>query len=381
MKTWPTLYKRGSSGKVQEWTISVSGDESLSQEPFGVIHVTHGQKDGKKQTTNDIVREGKNAGKKNSTTAVEQAMAEAEAKWTKQIERKGYVESLERASAGETDAEGGIAPMLAQPLDKAGHRMVFPGHAQRKLNGVRCIVQIQNGKVTLWSRQRTQIFGVPHIQKAYELAFAGVDGELLFDGELFRPGWPLQKISGYVRKKSETKAGYEELGHYVYDYPSHPGTWEERELALRANCSPTSKHPIYLVETLLVKSQDSIKPLHDQFVTEGFEGLIFRNIGARYQAGKRSYDLIKVKEFEEGEFRIVGFSEGRGKFEGLAMFACVTDEGKEFDCCSPGTLEERAEWFVRGPKCIGKNLTVKFFEWTVDGKPSHGVPVAIRDYE
>ena len=55
-----------------------------------------------------MIREGKNAGKKNATTPVEQAMAEARSQWGK---KKGYVEKITQAQDGHVDEEtieGGI---------------------------------------------------------------------------------------------------------------------------------------------------------------------------------------------------------------------------------------------------------------------------------
>lgn len=106
VKKLPTLFKKSNAGKVLEWRIKVEGT---------TIVTTHGQVGGKMQTTSDLVKSGKNAGRKNATEAAEQALKEATAKWTKQ-KKAGYVESIGAAEAGETDAliEGGVLPMLAK---------------------------------------------------------------------------------------------------------------------------------------------------------------------------------------------------------------------------------------------------------------------------
>jgi hypothetical protein len=58
MKTFPTLFKKTNTGAIQSWSILVEDNK---------ITVTHGQFDGKKQTSSDIIKEGKNIGKANST--------------------------------------------------------------------------------------------------------------------------------------------------------------------------------------------------------------------------------------------------------------------------------------------------------------------------
>ena len=118
-----------------------------------------------------------------------------------------------------------------------------------------------------------------------------------------------------------------------------------------------------------------------QFIIDGFEGLIVRNYAGLYKRGKRSADLQKVKPIEDAEFKIIGFRDGRGKFEDAVIWRCVTDAGKEFEAVPLGTMEQRREWFGDGAKYVGKMLTVKFANYTPDGVPFHPVGVVVRDYE
>jgi ATP-dependent DNA ligase len=112
---------------------------------------------------------------------------------------------------------------------------------------------------------------------------------------------------------------------------------------------------------------------------------MMRNYHGPYESDKHSYHLVKVKAFKEEEFRIIGVSEGRGKFAGKAIFTCEVgfDPIKTFECCAPGTMKDREDFFRRAPELIGKAyLTVKYFEWTDDGIPLHGTGEAVRsDYE
>lgn len=43
------------------------------------------------------------------------------------------------------------------------------------------------------------------------------------------------------------------------------------------------------------------------------------------------HDLLKMKDFVDGEFKIVRLEEGRGKLQGhVGAFVCVTEDGVEF---------------------------------------------------
>lgn len=389
MKNFPTLYKLTGRGNLQQWTIS-AGEK---MDGSGTICVEHGQVGGKLQSSVDVVTEGKNPGKKNETTPIQQAVNEAEAKWRKKQEREGYVEDKARAEAGESD-KGGTPPMLAKVFEEVKPKYhAFPAYAQRKLNGVRCMVHVDDGVVSLWSRRGLPLLGVPHIQAAYEDAFKGVKGSYKIDGELYRHGWSLQQISGYVRKE-DTKPGFKELVHNVYDIPEYdtggferPFSTRKHDLDLLFSLIIGDRPEIVKVETFVVANLDHMREIEDQFVSEKYEGLMYRNGTTPYEPDARSYGLLKVKRWKSLEFPIVGVSEGRGKFAGKAMFTCRTVEGRdegapqEFDCCAPGNFADREEFLRRGDKMIGQQLTVEFFEWTDEKKPSHGVGVAVRDYE
>ena len=120
---FPTLYKYDSKGKVRQWDVTTDGDKVI---------VSHGVKDGKKveQTT---VCKPKNIGKRNETTAEEQAVLEAKSKWTKQIEREDYHEILELSGQQ-------VRPMLALDYLKVPHRVNWDEVvAQPKLDGLRLV--------------------------------------------------------------------------------------------------------------------------------------------------------------------------------------------------------------------------------------------------
>lgn len=81
------------------WSIWVeTSDTTLSGHPE--VWIEHGQVDGKKQLTNDVISEGVNVGKANETTPLEQALLTLERKVTKQKEH-GYSESIEESESKE----------------------------------------------------------------------------------------------------------------------------------------------------------------------------------------------------------------------------------------------------------------------------------------
>lgn len=376
IKSYPTLYKKTSTGAIETWQTHV--EEAF---PGATIVTQHGQLGGKLIESRDTITEGKNIGKKNETTATEQACREAASRWKKKIERHGYVQSAERAGAGETDQAGGIAPMLAIPHEGNEAKLTYPALLQRKYNGVRCIAVYENGATTLWSRKREQMHCVPHIAEAVTRLFAaGGVSRAVLDGEIYRHGWSLQTIASYARQKTKPKAGHEELQYHVYDYPSHDGTNWDRARALEGlEVANDFAKPLVFVPTVIVPDEARIWEYHDAWVRDGYEGAIGRNHHGLYEAGKRSKNLHKFKRFDETEFEVVDYRLGRGKYANIPVLLCKTAAGVEFECCPPGTLAERAA--VNRDEIAGKMLTVKHLGWTDDKKPSCPVGVVIRDYE
>lgn len=391
----PTLFKKTSTGAIQFWDIEVIELETCLCPPphvlapevptrglVGVIITRFGQVGTTSpQETRDVVASGKNPGKKNETTPFQQAEAEAKAKWEKQ-KKKGYVESKEAAEKDELDAliEGGIVPMLAHKFAEQGHKIKYPAYVQPKLDGIRCIAILKDGKCTLWSRTRKPITGVPHIQREIESNFTE---DLVLDGELYNHDLKanFEKIVSMVRQEEPAK-GHEIVQYHVYDMVNED-FFAKRSNDLFNLLSDTSKTLQYLryVPTSPVKCDEDVTEAFEKAKAAGFEGAMLRNAISNY-VNKRSYDLQKVKEFDDAEFPIVGVEEGRGKLAGHAIFVCRTGSGKEFLAKMRGETSKLKEFFDNRTLWNGKLLTVQYQGLTgKEGVPRFPVGVAIRDYE
>lgn len=375
----PTLYKKTSTGAIQKWDIRVG---HLSAWDGVFIRTDYGQVGGKIQATTDWIAEGKNIGKKNETTPLQQAEAEAKARWTKQ-KKKGYVESLEAAEAGELDAviEGGINPMLAHSYADHGHKINYPAFIQPKLDGIRCIAIVKDGKATLWTRTRKPITSVPHIVAALEDSFPNMS--IVLDGELYNHKLKsdFEKIVSMVRQEKPAE-GHEIVQYHIYDVPSMAGGFDVRNEFLFALQNMNAHGCIYRVIGDKVESEVDVMKLTDIAIAHGYEGSMVRSEDGKYE-NKRSYGLLKVKKFDDAEFEIVRVNEGRGKLMGhAATFTCKTDKGWEFEAKLEGDLSRLKTIFENPSSVIGKLLTVKFQGYTNrNNVPRFPVGKVIRDYE
>jgi len=370
MKTFPILYKKTSTGKIQQWEVIVN----CNNNGVPVITTRFGQVDGKIQETEELIKDGKNIGKANETSPYDQACAQALAQWTKQL-KKGYVESIDDAVAGKTDdiIEGGIFPTLAHVYAKQGHKIKFPAMAQPKLDGHRCTSQYDEGVVTMWSRTRKPIKTIPHIVHALENC--GLADR--FDGELYNHDYHdnFEDLTKLITP-DEPVDGHEIIQYHVYDLALPNLTNYDRYLILESWRSKFENTPIHIVETIIVNDEDELMDAFDSFIKQGYEGCMVRNMDGMYKY-KRSYDLQKIKEFDEDEFKVIDVKiSTKGKMAGKAMFVFELPDGKTFDAKMKGKLDDLTQYADNPELAIGRMVTVQFQGYTKYDIPRF--PVAVR---
>lgn len=374
--TLPTLYGRSTNGKVKQWSISVikMGDGSC------YIETKHGYEDGKKQLDQRFIGEGKNIGRANETSPYEQACLEAKSAHLRKKD-DGYVE--DKASIPSV-SDGMFLPMLAHRYDKHSSKIRFPCWVQPKLDGVRMIAKKEGDTILMWSRKGKEITIPERIGS--QLKNMLEDGQSV-DGEVYVHDWTFQRIISAVKKKRDDT---DLLEYHIYDSPHLSLSFEDRmpEFGTGKANFPTycqgwtliGKN-IKFVKTYLANNQDEFDRYEQEFVEQGYEGMMVRNKGSLYKYKHRSYDLQKVKRFVDNEFEIIGGKDGSGREAGLIIFKCKTECGLEFDVRPMGSHEVRAKMFENLDSYIGKELTVRYQELTDDGRPRFPVGVSIRDYE
>ena len=355
---FPLLFHKGKSGALIQWRVWSEGS---------TIFTEHGQVNGQLQISSKIA-EPKNIGRANATTAVEQAQLEAKAMWQHKRDRK-YSESPAEAQQSK------YLPMLAHSFEARKTGMIYPVFVQPKLDGFRCLAFKEDDKVTLYSRSGDE-FDLPHISD--ELNQYLPEGSVV-DGELYCHKVPFQKVASWIKKQHpETKR----IGYHIYDVPEMGGRNDlpmtDRVKLLEVLESHKWNH-IDIVETLKANNQEQVYEAQTKFVADGYEGAIVRLYGGRYRYDYRSYELLKVKSFSDGEYQIIGGRPGVGKMATHCIFECVTPEGKKFSVVPRGTADERAAYLKNLRQYIGKPLTVRYFGMSEDGVPRFPVGIAIRE--
>ena len=282
--------------------------------------------------------------------------------------------------------------MLAHKYSEQGHKIKFPALVQPKLDGHRCTSQLDDiNEVSLWSRTRKPITSVPHIQRAIEKFFPIIQhtfGDIIinrFDGELYNHDYhkDFEELSSVIRSEKSIDEN-QIMQYHIYDIPYPTMTNKERNELLQSLKPKFEGTPLHIVETLIVNDEDELMLAFDHFIAQGYEGCIVRNMDGKY-VNKRSYDLQKVKEFDDDEFEIIGVNTGKGKMSDKAIFLCdipalhgKTDD-PTFEAKMKGKLDDLKQYVDNPSLAIGRMLTVQYQGYTKYGKPRFPVGLRFRE--
>lgn len=352
-----TLYKKDSNGKIREWTIKVEKGQQ-----FSTIITTFGEKGGNLVEKKIKISSGTNIGKSNETSHYTQAINQAQAKWEKK-RQTGYSESDNPMGTNMSV----ILPMLAHDYNKQMSKVRFPCYVQPKLDGYRVIYDPDTRKFTSRSGKEYTVLQQSEIAKQLSKLVLSIP----LDGELYLSEIPFETF-GILRKKSinteKEQKILDRLEYHVYDIAA-TNIFKERHECLSTMIETAN---VKIVNTSMAKSHDEIKRIYQKHISQGYEGSMIRNLHGKYEVGHRSYNLLKFKEFEDVECKIIGFKaepDQSGGNKPLVVWTCQSPNGKTFDVQPKDTVKERQRLFSEAEKYIGKWLTVQFFSYTNSGKP------------
>jgi DNA ligase-1 len=382
MKQFGPIYALASNGKVKMW----KGEVYQTAENYGHILYTFGYTDGKHQVQEKYVKTGKNIGKVNETSPYIQACNNAESKYNRKCD-EGYQRDKATLSIP-------ILPMLAHSYAKRSHNISWPCYVQPKIDGVRCTVGRDNGIIKMFTRKGKSMTPMVHIEKELERLFDQAKvldwktDTLYLDGELYSDELTFQELAGTLRRHENTEETLNKIYFIVFDmfWTDTTTKYAIRKEGLKQLFDSFLELSTQLIKTEKVFDEKEMKEKHNEYIQQGYEGIILRNAKGAYRMKHRSADLQKLKAFKDSEYIIVDYKEGEGVEEGCVIWQCETKTHLNLDTCKfwvrpKGTQEERRDLFTYGSSYLGKYLTVRYQELTDDGIPRFPVGISIRDYE
>ena len=286
-------------------------------------------------------------------------------------------------------------PMLAYPVSDKPIDYDNKISIQPKLDGVRCLIQygdrVSPG-VIAYSRTGKEWKNIRHILQEL-VPFFQKHPNVILDGELYNHDLKndFEKIISLVRKTKPTDEdrleSAKKVQFHCYDTIMEHMPFSERNTFIQNNfgafCEFDSDTNIVMPLSYgLVFNTEEVEAQHEDLLEKGYEGSILRQ-NKPYEC-KRSWTLMKVKDFSDAEATIIGYEEGKGKREGhLGKFIMRDDDGIEFGC-PPGkgyNYEDMKNMLENIHDYIGERATFTYFQRTKAGSYRHPLFKAIRNYE
>lgn len=285
--------------------------------------------------------------------------------------------------------------MLAKQADKVTNKKIFDKvwMASRKIDGLRGSIYMgTDGNLHTASRGAMnydaamyQILSHPKLIQLFK-----ENPGIILDGECYHHGYTLQQLSGIARTQ-KTAIDYDVLQFYWYDIIDPNSTFDERWSYMqdlrdqyKFGFDPEKEfNPdelrIQFVPQEEVIGWDNIMKLHNQYVSEGWEGVVVRDPDKVYRPNGRTNDMIKVKIYKDDCFMVVGKEAGLRGSEDM-VFIMQMKDGRTFKAKPFGDrLQKEEYWNNFEEKYKGHLGECKFFYYSNDGIPLQPAFKAFRD--
>jgi len=235
-----------------------------------------------------------------------------------------------------------------------------------KLDGVRCLLFVESGKVKAFSRQGQPIFELIDIfDEAKNLTNGVYDGELLIgDADDYKDRDVLQQTLKIARKDGEKR----NLVLHVFDYVTidefnegkSKKTYIDRRKFIENEINSKYKWIQVLPILYQGKDLDVIPDMLTELETKGKEGLMLNTVNGLYVT-KRTDQLLKIKTMNEFDEVVLDVVEGDGKYKGKLGAIVVNYKGFPLQVGSGFTDEQREYYFEHKDEIIGRVVTIQYF--------------------
>lgn len=244
-----------------------------------------------------------------------------------------------------------------------------------KLDGIRCFAIVEDGQAMLYARSGKLITNFDSTIGT-ELSRLG-DG--CYDGEIMGEDFIALMRQAYRKADVNTDGTYLALFDYL---PLRE--WKDRKAKLscedrynvlvrriqrlhgHTDSSSRLSH-LRLVKRIHVEPHyDNIKKLHDEFVSEGYEGAMIKDLDASYKFG-RGPEVMKLKAFYDADCVVLRVEEGTGKFSQTCGNLVVDFNGVEVGVGSGLTDALREQIWDDPDSFIGRVVEIRYQEITPEG--------------
>ena len=261
--------------------------------------------------------------------------------------------------------------------DSANHekKMVGPKQIEIKLDGVRVLTVIKDGKVEMFSRNGKQFHNFGHIIAEIEAVLKDKPApyDLVLDGEVMSANF--QDLMKQVHRKSGgvAKAAVLHLFDMIPLDKFLEGKYEVEQSKRSQyvwHWVDANKDALEHVQALdwedvdlsSPEGQDRFVELNKAAVDGGYEGVMIKDQKAVYEC-KRSHAWLKAKPFIEVTLKVVAVEEGTGRNEGRlgAIIVEGEDDGYTYhlNCGSGFTDDQRDQFWTNRDNVVGSLVEIR----------------------
>ena len=192
------------------------------------------------------------------------------------------------------------------------------------------------------------------------------------DGELWIGRQKFSELTSIVRRKTPDMR-WKTVRYMIFDAPQADGGFENRLDFARRWFRQHPNPQVSIIEHEICKDEAHLQNKLAEIEALGGEGLILRKPQSPYTVG-RSYDLLKVKTFQDAEAMVIQHLPGSGKHTGrLGALLVELPNGVQFAIGTGFSDAERDN-----PPPIGSTITFKHQGFTKTGIPRFASFLRIR---
>ena len=189
------------------------------------------------------------------------------------------------------------------------------------------------------------------------------------DGELWTKRDDFENISSIVRDKTPGE-NWSLIKHFIFEVPNAKGGLFDRLEKVK----PYENQYIKILPQIIIRNIEHQKNYFNEIEAQKGEGIVVRDPNSLY-INKRTAKALKVKKFKDSECKLIGFTEGKGKyFDKVGALICQLPNQIIFKI---GTgMDDK---FRNNPPKLGTIITFKYQNLTKYGKPRFPVYLRIRE--
>lgn len=282
--------------------------------------------------------------------------------------------------------------MLAHPYDPDRIKHWRWMSIEPKMDGVRVVVEVRDGRVVFKSRNGRQLYMFDHLRKLFLKLAGGLkvfNSEyrlgVVFDGEML--GKEFARIAGDIHRKNYTAKDARFLCFHVMPTcafkdraDTKPQAVRLRHLNTAFEDTFTNESRFIIVKPRAVDSHRKVLRIHKRLRKSRLHGLKIEGAMVKDYSqpwiGKRTHAWMKMKDCKSVDLRVVGIKEGKkgGKWEGKCGSLIVVYKGVKVPVSGmTDALRKRAR------KLVGRMIEVSYQEVTKAGSLRHPRFVRLRD--